>query len=143
MTLIVSNNNAHSIIHVNICSLQLYINELKEFLKCLKNSPLLLLLSKTRMNVEPYTNIDIPGYTFVHFPSPTILGGVGAYFSNLVTFTDIKNPKLQIKGCEDQWFEVQFPEQRNNYIIEVISRHPWDNAEVFFKFDRRKTANSK
>ena len=42
-----------------------------------------------------------------------------------------ENQKLQISEREDQWFEVQFPGQRDNYIIAVIYRHPWDNANVF------------
>ena len=62
---------------------------------CIK-TPSILLLSETRINVDPHADIEIPGYTFVHFPSPTIVGGVGTYFSNLVTFTEIENLKLQI-----------------------------------------------
>ena len=96
-----------------------------------KNPPSILLLSVTRTNVDPHTDIDIPGYTFVHFPSPTIVEGVGAYFSNLVTFTEIENLKLQIKGCEDQWFEVKFSRGTDKYIIAVIYRHPWNNAGTF------------
>ena len=88
-TFSLSNIKSHLIIHVNICSLQSYIDEIKQFLKCMKTPPSILLLSETRINVDPHTDIDIPGYTFVHFPSPTIVGGVGAYFSNLVTFTEI------------------------------------------------------
>ena len=126
-----TNDNAHLIIHVNIYSLQLYIDELEQFLKCMKTPPSVLLLSETRINVHPHTNVDIPGYTFVHFPSPTIVGGVGAYFSNLMTFTEIENLKMQIRGCEDQWFKVQFSGQRDNYIFAVIYRHPWDNADIF------------
>ena len=84
-----TNDNAHLIIYVNIFSLQLYIDELKQFLKCMKTPPSVLLLSETRINVHPHTNVDIPRYTFVHFPSPTIVRGVGAYFSNLMTFTEI------------------------------------------------------
>ena len=126
-----SNINSHLIIHVNICSLQLYIDEIKQFLKCIKTPPSILLLSETRINVDPHTDIEIPGYTFVHFPSPTIVGGIGAYFSNLVTFTEIENLKLQIRGCEDQWFEVKFSGGTDKYVIAVIYLHPWDNTGTF------------
>ena len=94
--------------------------------------PLLQYLqSETRINVDPHTNIEIPGYMFVHFPSPTIVGGVGAYFSNLVTCTEIENLKLQVRGCEDQWFEVKFSGEMDKYIIAVIYRHPWDNTGTY------------
>ena len=79
-TFSVNSNIARLIIHVNICSSQSYFQNLNQFLKCMKTPPSIILLSETRINVEPHTNIDIPGYTFVHFPSPTIVGGVGAYF---------------------------------------------------------------
>ena len=101
-----NNNNAHLIIHINICSLQSYFQNLTQFLQCMKSPPSIILLSETRINVEPHTSIDIPGYTFVHFPSPTTVGGVGAYFSNFVNYTKIKTLKMQIRGCEDLWFEV-------------------------------------
>ena len=130
-TFSLSNINSHLIILVNICSLQSYIDEIKQFLKCIKTPPSILLLSETRINVDPHTDIEIPGYTFVHFPSPTIVGGVGAYFSNLVTFTEIENLKLQTRGYEDQWFEVKFSGGTDNYVIAVIYRHPWDNTGTF------------
>ena len=99
---------------------------MKQFLKCKKKTS-----SKTRTNVDPHTDIEIPGYTFVHFPLPTIVGGVGVYFSNLVTSTEIENLKLQIRSCEDQWFEVKFSAGTDKYIIAVIYRHLWDNAGTF------------
>ena len=100
-------------------------------LKCIKTPPSITLLSETTINVEPHTNIDIPGYTFVHFPSPTIVGGDGADFSNLISFTEIKCLKLKTKGCEDLWFEVQFPGRTDRYIIAVIYRHPKNNVNIF------------
>ena len=97
----------------------------------MKTPPSIILLSKTRINVEPHTNIDIPGYTFAHFFSPTIVGGVGAYFSNLISFTEMKCPELKTKGCEDLWLKVQFPGQTDRYIIAVIYCHPGSNVNIF------------
>ena len=130
-TFSVNSNIAHLIIHVNISSLQSYFQNLTQFLKCMKTPPSIILLSETRTNVEPHTNIDIPGYTFFHFPSSTIVGGVGAYFSNLISFTEIKCLKLKTKGCEDLWFEVQFPGRTDRYTIAVIYRHPENNVNIF------------
>ena len=38
---------------------------------------------------------------------------------------------MQIRGCEDQWFEVKFSGGTDKYIIAVIYRHPWDNTGTF------------
>ena len=45
-------------------------------------SPSIILLSETRINVAPTINVTIPGYIFVHNPSPNKAGGVGAYISS-------------------------------------------------------------
>ena len=104
---------------------------IKQFIKCIK-TPLSILLFETRINVDPHTDIEIPGYTRLFtFPHLlTIAGGVSAYFSNLVTFIEIEL-KLQMRGCKVQWFEVKFSGGTDKYIIAVIYRHPWDNVGTF------------
>ena len=109
----------------------MHIDELKQFLQRTKTPPSLLLLSEIRINLDPHISIDIPGYTFVLFFSHTVVGGVGTYSSSLVKFTEIQNLKLQMRGCEDQWFEVQLLGQSDKCIIAVIYRYPWDHADAF------------
>ena len=83
------NVNTSLIIHINISSLQLHFEELKDFLDCLQYPPSLIFLSEARIKTEPTLNIDIPSYTFIHFPSPTLAGGVGVYFFNLLKFCQV------------------------------------------------------
>ena len=78
-------------------------------------------------------NIDIPGYYFVHFPSLTKAGGVGAYLSTSLKFTMKDNLQLNVMECEDLWFQIQFPGQKNNYIFAVIYRHSRNSLPTFIE----------
>ena len=78
-------------------------------------------------------NIHTRGYYFVHFPSSTKAGGVGAYFSKFPKFTLKDNLQLNVMECEDLWFQIQFPGQKNNYIFAVIYRHPRKSFTTFIE----------
>ena len=125
------NTSTNLIIHLNISSLQAHFDELNDFLTRFSNPPSIILLSETRINVNPCININIPGYTFVHLPSPAKAGGVGAYLLTNLIYTEIESLHLQVRDCEDLWFEVEFPGKQNKYIIAVIYRHPCDNTNAF------------
>ena len=96
-----SSSSSNLIVHLNESSLQAHFDELNEFINCFSNPPSIISLSETRINVKPSININIPGYTFVHCPSPTKAGGVGAYFSNCLKFSENELLRLQVLGCED------------------------------------------
>ena len=125
------NVNFSLIIHIDISSLYLHFEELKDFLDCLQYPPFLIFLSETRIKTEPTLNIVIPGYTFIHFPF-TLAGGVGVYLSNLLKFCQEDSLRLKVDGCEDLWFDAQFPGQHNKFIFSVISSHPWNNLTTAF-----------
>ena len=40
--------------------------------------------------------------------------------------------RLKVDGCEDLWFDVQFPGQHNKFIFSVINRHPWNSLTTAF-----------
>ena len=56
----------HLFLYLNISSLQAYFDDLFDFLSQL-DQPSILFVSETRINIEPSTNITIPGYTFQCF----------------------------------------------------------------------------
>ena len=80
------NNSSHFFIYLNISSLQSHFDELYDLLLELTHPPSIIFISETRINKENLININRPGYTFLHSPSPSVVGGVGAYFSNQLTF---------------------------------------------------------
>ena len=104
--------NSHLILYLNICSLQAYFDQLLDFLQEFSSLPSIIFISETHINNNPMINIDIPGYYFVHFPSPTEAGGVGAYLSTSLKFTIKDNLQLNVMECEDLWFQMQFPGQK-------------------------------
>ena len=126
-------------IHLNISSLQSHFDELNEFLVNFSSPPSIIFISETRINVEPLINsINLPGYTFIHVPSTTKAGGVGAYFSDNLKVSVKDNFDLYVQGCEDLWFDVKFPGQNNNHIFAVIYRHPHNNLLHFLNaFDEK------
>ena len=125
--------NSHFILHVNICLLQAYFDQLLDFLLEFFSLLSIIFISETRINNNPMINIDIPGYYFVHFPSPTKAGGVSAYLSTSLKFTMKYNLQLNVMECEDLWFQIQFPGQKNNYIFAVIYRHPRNSLATFIE----------
>ena len=60
--------NSHSselIVHLNTSSLQARFDELNEFLNYFSRPPSIILLSETRINVNPSINISIPAYSSI------------------------------------------------------------------------------
>ena len=125
--------NSHLIFHLNICSLQAYFDKLHDFLQEFSRLPSIIFISETRINNNPMINIDMPGYYFVHFPSPTKAEIVGAYLSTSLKFTLKDNLQLNVMKCEDLWFQIQFPGQNNNYTFAVIYRHPRNSLPTFIE----------
>ena len=72
------NYSSNFFIHQNISSLQSHLDELHDLLLELTHPPSIIFISETRINKEPLININLPGYTFLHSPSPSVVGGVGA-----------------------------------------------------------------
>ena len=98
-----------------------------KFLLKFSNPPSVIFLSKTRIKTNPLININIPGYTFLHYPSPTNAGGVGVYVSNDVTFSENQTFRLEVQGCENLWLDIKFPGRKTKYTFAVIYRHPSSN----------------
>jgi len=87
-----------------MCSMQAHFDQLKELLCNFSISPAMIFSFETRLKTCPLINIELPGHTFIHYPSPINTGGVGAYFANYLKFNPVSNLFLNIEGCEDLWF---------------------------------------
>ena len=85
-------------LHVNIFSLQAHLDKLNEFLRKVSNSSFIIIIYKTRIYKTPLIIVNISDYTFVHLPSPTKVGGVGAYVSKSLKFSENKSLRLQGQG---------------------------------------------
>ena len=76
------------ILHLNISSLSLLIDDLKIFLSLLTAKVDILRISKSRLsqNNSLATNLDIPGYTFEHNPIESSAGDALMYLSNDISY---------------------------------------------------------
>ena len=89
----------------------------------LNHSSGIIFISETHINTEAFVNINLPSYTFLHSPSLSVVGRVGAYFSNQLKFV-INNPlQLHVQGCKELWFNVTFPNLKPHYIFGAIYCH--------------------
>ena len=120
------------ILHLNISSLQAHFDELNEFLLNFPNPPAIIFLSETRINIAPQISTVLPGYTFIHHPSPTRAGGVGAYIKSSLIFSIKDNLSLNVQGYEDLWISIDFPGLKSKYGFAVTYRHPCSNHNAFF-----------
>ena len=125
----------HFLIHIS--SLQAHFDELNDLLLQLPYSPCIIFSSETRINVALTINVNTLGYTFVHNPSPTKAGGVGAYISTTLNFKINDDFCLQVQGCEDLWIDIELSNHKT-YTFSVIYRHPQINHRAFFEaLDKR------
>ena len=77
-------------------------------------------------------------YTFLHLPSNTTAGGVGAYFLNNSKVHNKDNFGLNVQGCENLWFDVQFPRQKQKHNFAVIYRRALNNtSDIIIAFDEK------
>ena len=117
--------------------MQSHFDELNEFLLSFSSPPSVTFISETGINVELLINVNVPGYTFLHLPSNPRAGGVGADFlENLTVHRKLnRKPKgnfgFNIEGCENLWFDVEFPGQKQKFTLAVIYRHPHNNTSEF------------
>ena len=124
-------NASFLIIHLNICSLQAHFDDFNLFLHKFSHPLSIIFLSEIRININPIININIPGYLFVHFPSPTKAGGVSAYVAKNLKFSENEHYRLHVSDCEDIWLDVELPGIKNKYTFAVIYRHPQNNYKDF------------
>ena len=94
--------------------------------------PSIICLSEIRINHDPSININIPGYIFIHLPSSSKAGGVCAYLSNTLKFTENYSLQLNIKGCENLWLNIEILGEKSKFTFAVIYCHPCNNISFYF-----------
>ena len=119
-------HNTFLVLHLKSSSLQAYFDEHNEFLSKFSHPPSIIFFTEIRLYSNPTINVNIPGHIFLHQPTPTKAGRVGAYVSNNLKFTENKLLSLDIdlEGCEDLWLEVELQRQQPKHIFAVVCRHP-------------------
>ena len=93
------------ILLLNIFLLHKHFDELYELCVSLRYKPDILCITETRLADVPLINISIPRYNFFHCNSPTIVGGVGAYFKQNIKVESTNKFIFNMNGVKEIWFE--------------------------------------
>ena len=126
-----SNAKSFSALNCNIRSLAANNDNFLHMLSELNFSFSLIGLSETKLKVDknPLTNTNIPGYDFISQPSFTNAGGVAFYIKNYLNYTiqsEFTTSKLDFEAL---WIEIQIVGQQN-----VICGHPNGNMDNFINY---------
>ena len=136
-----------SILHLNIHSIELHIEDLRIVLEMLdfKFDFICLSESKILKDINPKVNIDIDGYQPpLGTSTESTKGGVLLYAKvgiNFIPRDDLSGSMYKSKELESFFVEVVNPNESNN-IVGVIYRHPCMN-EILFNDDYIKPLNEK
>jgi len=115
---------AFTMIHLNIASLQLHIDELRTLLSLIGHPFDVICITETRLHDDkPLSNIQLEGYDFVHTPTSTRCGGAGIYIKSSLEYEQLNNFSV----CHENISESIFIELKNphnkNLTIGCIYRH--------------------
>ena len=111
------------ILHFNVRSLQKNIDNLNTLLATFSETPDIIAISETKLtHGQPFVNVDITGYDFIHCASITKAGGVGFYVKQNLSYKQKSGININLNFVENMWIEVK----TNNgpIVIGVIYRHP-------------------
>ena len=113
-----------SMIHLNIASLQLHIDELRCLLVAINNPFDVIAITETRLHEQnPIIDLSIPGYDFHHTETRTQNGGAALYIRNSFDYEILTNFSVSLENiCESIFIEIKSKKQKN-IIIGCIYRH--------------------
>ena len=114
-------NDNFSILHINIVSLDLHINELKNLLITLEHKFDAILISETKISSRgPISNIEIEGYNFEFTPTSRLYGGVGIYLREDYIYSTITEISKSIPGIGDSiMLEVTSNKKKSFYAVYI------------------------
>ena len=111
-----------SMAHLNIASLQLHIEELRDLLLLLDHPFDIISITETRLHQQE-PQIDISGYDFPHTETHTLKGGAGIYIKNTIDYDVLTNLNASLDNvCESMFIEIK-NKNKKNFIVGSIYRH--------------------
>ena len=131
-----NSDKSFSVLHMNIHSVQLHIEEFRIILKILDFQFDFICLSESKIQkgFEPKTDINIDGYQPPFgVPTEATKGGVLLYAKigiNAIPRNDLDNIMYKPKELESVFVEVIDSKDKNS-IVGVIYRHPCMDENIF------------
>ena len=121
-----------SILHLNIHSITLHIEELRILLHALDYHFDIIAISESKLKDEPKVNINLPGYHAPHCKyTEAEKGGTILYVSDKLNFKPRKDLEIYEKKRLESCFVEVINKKSANDIIGVIYRHPKMDTNSF------------
>ena len=113
-----------SMIHLNIASLQLHIDELRTLLNIIQNPFDIIAITETRLHDQnPLIDLSIDGYDFLHKETHTQNGGVAIYIKSCYNYVVLNEYTTSLDNiCETLFIEIKSDKQKN-LVIGCVYRH--------------------
>ena len=128
-----NNNNSclHSLLQVNIVSLNANIAKLRTLRYGMNSYPDFIGVSETRINNDNIDTNILTGYDFVYdnAPSNGRAGGAGMFITDGIQYKVRVDLKIRSNDCENIWIETSHLGKKK--IVAVIYRHPRHNFSNF------------
>ena len=98
-----------SMVHLNIASLQLHIEELRDLLLFLDHPFDIIAITETRLHQQiPQIDISISGYDFLHTETHTLKGGAGIYIKDTIDYDVLTHLNASLNNiCESMFIEIK------------------------------------
>ena len=114
-----------SMIHLNIASLSLHIDDLKMLLDLLDHPWDVIGISETKIREErdPSVNISIDGYDFIQTPTKSFSGGVGLFVKHGSDFIVREDLNKSIHNVSESVFIELKDKSKKCLLIGCIYRH--------------------
>ena len=114
-----------SILHLNIASLTLHIDELRSLLEILEHPFDIIAITETRLKegLIPIRDVTLIGYDFLDTPTKTACGGVCLYIKHGLNYMERKDISKSEENISESIFIELKRKSQKNLIIGCIYRH--------------------
>ena len=115
-----------SVLHLNISSLSVHIDDLKNFLSELRIKFDIICISASRLSQKnpQTTNINLAGYNIEQAQTESSAGGVLLYISQKFSYKPRKDLQIYCpKKLESVFIELTIP-NKPNFIVGAMYKHP-------------------
>ena len=111
-------------IHLNIASIQLHIDELRSLLQIINNPFDIIAITETRLHEQnTLVDLSIEGYDFHHNETHTQNGGAAIYIKSCYDYEVLNNFNVSLDNiCETLFIEIKSKKQKN-LVVGCIYRH--------------------
>ena len=122
------NDNSSSLFHVNIASLNKYLDDLHNLLSIIKLQIQVIRICEHKIKRGSCLNGSLPGYTLEFEPATSTHGGVGFFINDNSCYKVRNDSKMLLNGClEPIFIEISF-DKKKKIIVGLIYRHPHLNV---------------